>query len=468
MSRTIAWISLFGLISASIPLTPALAQALVAPNTDAGFRSDRILEDQDIFGVGTMTRERVATFLRSKGALGTLRLRDIDGIEKPASDIIWRVSTSYDLNPSYLMALLQKEQSLVEDWSPSQRQLDWATGYGVCDSCSKDDPSIQDFKGFANQLEYAAKQHRERYLLQILGKGSTIAGHAPGKASVIDGQVIIPQNNATAMLYSYTPHIHGNLNLWRIWKRWFGVDLTDGTFVQGTPSNTFYLISFARKRPIASAAVAASLVDTSKIVRMDDATLTVYPDGAPIAFPNFSLIRTEDGKIYLLDGYNKRWITNEEVFHTLGFNEDEIIDAPFVEIASYLDGADITLDSRYPTGLLAKDSRGTYWYIDQGVRRKIEHPTLVHLYFRSRPAQLLNDTQLAEFPLGEPYRLHDGELVKTPDSSSIYVMEHGTRRPIVSGDAFEHHGWSWNNVITLPTSVLESYPLGEPIVDTTP
>ena len=137
-----------------------------------------ILGDGDI-ELGSLNLAGIQAFLSEKGTLGHYRTNDIDGVEKPASEIIWRVSTPYKINPRYLLALLQKEQSLVEHPSPSQRQFDWATGYGVCDSCSKDDPGIQDFKGFANQLEWAAKQHREKYLLQILGKGRTIAGHAP-------------------------------------------------------------------------------------------------------------------------------------------------------------------------------------------------------------------------------------------------------------------------------------------------
>ncbi|MEN9378840.1 MAG: hypothetical protein RJB15_518, partial [Pseudomonadota bacterium] len=51
---------------------------------------------------------------------------------------------------------LQKEQSLVTDDTPTQKQLDWAAGYGVCDACSMNDPSLQRFRGFAIQTRRAA------------------------------------------------------------------------------------------------------------------------------------------------------------------------------------------------------------------------------------------------------------------------------------------------------------------------
>jgi hypothetical protein len=179
------------LAQATSTITPLLS-------LDDGFQPQHILDDRDLFDIGNMNPERIQEFLDSRGTLGRMRFLDIDGQEKSATDIIWRVAVSYKMNPKYLLALLQKEQSLVEDRNPSQNQLDWATGYGVCDSCSKNDPSLEDFKGFARQLEWAAKQHRDKYLQQILLGGRTIAGYAPGKETVIDGTRLIPDNQATA------------------------------------------------------------------------------------------------------------------------------------------------------------------------------------------------------------------------------------------------------------------------------
>lgn len=450
------------LLSFTIQPVAVFAQATTPPSRDEGFRPELILDDEDMFELGNMNRARIQDFLLSRGTLGTTRMHDIDGIEKPVADIIWRIATSYKINPKYLLALLQKEQSLVEDPSPTSRQFDWATGYGVCDSCSKDDPAIQDFKGFASQLEWAAKQHREKYLQQILIRGKTIAGYAPGKASVVDGQTIIPQNQATAMLYSYTPHIAGNFNLWRIWKRWFGLTFPDGTIVAGKTSGQVYLIRFGQKRPFKSRAVAASMVDAAKIVLVEDSQLSGYPEGKPLAFANYSIVDT-GGKRYLIDGQKKRLIVSDKVFQRLGFNEDEVIAAPAIEVETYEDGADITLATAYPTGLLAKDVKGTYWYIDGNARHLIPHKTLVALYFQSTPAKTLSPKQLNAFPIGDPYQLRDGELVRTRTQPDIYVIEHGLRRPIPSGEIFEEMGWSWKNVITLPENLLTQYAIGEPV-----
>ncbi len=196
--------SIPALLALAIALQPLAvsAQSLVDSRgfaIDDGFNPNLVLTDNDVFDVSRMNKTRLVAFLDAKGALADVRAVDIDGMEKSAPDIIWRVANTYKVNPQFLLALLQKEQSLVEDYNPSQRQLDWATGFGVCDDCAKDDPRIQDFKGFANQVEYAAKQMRERYYMRLLSLGHTGTGaYAPGKRINIDGIDVTPANVATA------------------------------------------------------------------------------------------------------------------------------------------------------------------------------------------------------------------------------------------------------------------------------
>jgi hypothetical protein len=425
-----------------------------------GFDPNAILDDRDIFDLGTMDLTALRRFLDQRGALGRMKIADIDGIEKAPADIIWRVATSYKVNPKYLLVLLQKEQSLVEDSNPTPRQLDWATGFGVCDSCSKDDPRIQAYKGFANQLEYAAKQHRERYLFQLLGNGATISGYAPGKVTNVDGQAIRPANNATAMLYTYTPHIHGNLNLWRIWRRWFSLSFPDGTVAQGKSSKEIYLIRFGQKRLFTSRLVAASMVDPNKIVQVEDSQLSAYPDGKMISFPNYSIVLTTSGKRYLIDGNAKRLIVNEAAFRRLGFVEDDIIEAEDEELADYIDGRDLTVASQYPTGQLAKGPDGKLWYVEDGIKKEIEHAAYLNLYFKGMKAKSLTEKQLDTFKTIEPYRLRDGELVKSDKASTVYVVENATLRPITSGTVFEQLGWQWRNVITLPDALIQAHAVG--------
>jgi len=449
--------------SASSVLAQTASSTDVFETTQAEFNPNYVLDDKDIFGLGEMQLGDVQSFLESRpGTLARYRTTDIDGVERKASEILWRVATTYQINPRYLLALLQKEQSLVDDPDPTQKQYDWATGYAICDNCSMNDPRLQEFKGFASQLEWAAKQHREKYLIQILGRGATIAGQAPGKTVTISGRSVTPVNNATAMLYSYTPHIAGNFNLWKIWQRWFTLRFPEGTIVRGKTSGEIYLLRFSEKRLIKNAAVAASLIDTSKIVAVDDSRLSGYRLGAPVSFPNYSLVQLTDGTRYLLVGTTKRLI-QPKAFEKFGFNEDELVEAAPADLASYTDGPDITTSTTYPTGLLVKDASKVYWYIENGVRQRIPDITFLNLYFRGRTARSWTTKQLSAIPEGKAYGLQDGELVRGKKASSVYVIEDGQRRPITSEADFNELGYEWKNVVILPDRVIEAYALG-PVV----
>lgn len=454
-----AILTLLSICSTLFTGMPARAQEF---DIDPGFDPNRILEDEDIFDLGAMSFDRLVQFVRSKGALAEYRTPDIDGVPKTAAEIIWRVATSYKINPKYLLALIQKEQSLVEDSNPSQKQFDWAAGYGVCDTCSKDDPDVQAFKGFASQLEWAAKQHREKYLLQLLSSGMTRAGKAPGKLISVDGLSVTPKNNATAMLYSYTPHMNGNLNLWRIWRRWFSLSYPDGTVVQGKGTGKTYLIRLGEKRPFSSPTVVQSLVDTDKIVSVSETELSAYPDGPAIRFPKFALLRDPKHRIWLLTGTSKRHIMDMKAFRKFGFNEDEVEDVADADLADYPVADPITVKTEFPQGVVMKEKEtNAYWYIENNEKRQIPTKVFLTLYFRGRTIRTVSSKKLATYTTGNPYQLHDGELVRSARTPSVYVVENGELRPIPTAEAFLAVGWQWKNVITVPESILKTYTVGD-------
>ncbi len=432
---------------------------------DDAFNPNIVLTDNDVFSMDGMTLSQLTSFLRSKGTLADYRTNDIDGVEKSASEIIWHMATMYQINPKYLIALLQKEQSLVEDTAPTQRQFDWAMGFGVCDNCSKDDPAIQDFKGFANQVYYAARQMREKYYFRVLSDGETLTGMAPGRTVVIDGITVTPANIATAALYTYTPHIHGNLNLWRIWRRWFSKNFPDGSVVKGIPSGTYYWIRFGERRPFASVSVAASLVDIDRAMEISDSELAAYTEGAQIKFPNYSLLKDPGGRIWLIVDSERRHIVNMEAFRAFGFVEDEVEEATDGDLNQYAIGEKLTQESMDPQGLLVQvEGLRAVWYAEGGRRHLLQHPALLTMYFRGERLKRITQEQLDELTEAEPFLIKDSELVKTPDSPAVYVMEHGAKRPIPSGEIFESMGWKWSSIRTVPTDFLETYEEGAPII----
>ncbi|MDF1496890.1 MAG: hypothetical protein P1P90_02420 [Patescibacteria group bacterium] len=460
-------LAVFLLMVLSMPTGLMTARAETGLTIDQiGFNPNLILSDNDIFDVNGMTYDYLVNFARSKGTLADLQVKDTDGTMKPAVDVIWRVANVYKMNPKYLLALLQKEQSLVEDPAPSERQLDWAMGYGVCDSCSKDDPDIQDFKGFANQVEWASRQHREKYLMQLLTFGSTIAGKGVGITMNIDGIVVTPQNQATAMLYSYTPHIHGNLNLWKIWQRWFSLAFPNGSIVKTLPSGDTYLIQNGQKRIFTSPAVLLSMTAPNKIIEASDTDLTSYPTGEPVRFPKFALLKSPNGTIFLNASDGKRRIANMETFRQFGFSEDDIIEATEAELAELPEAAPINEQTVFPQGALVKASESpAVYYVENNKKYALQDEVFLKVYFTRRPIVSVPQLTIDTYNDGGVYRFQNGELVKG-SGPDVFVIEDGELRSIPSEDVFLNMGWKWENIITIPDRVLLTYNQAEPLGQT--
>jgi len=452
------------LVITFIYLSPNIARAETGLTIDQiGFNPNLILSDNDIFDVNGMSYDYLTNFARSKGALADLLVKDTDGTMKPAVDVVWRVANTYKMNPKYLLALLQKEQSLVEAANPTERQLDWAMGYGVCDSCSKDDPDIQEFKGFANQVEWASRQHREKYLMQLLTYGKTIAGKGMGITMDVDGITVTPQNQATAMLYSYTPHIHGNLNLWKIWQRWFSLAYPNGTVVRVLPGEDTYLIQNGQKRKFTSAAVLLSMTEPNKIIEANETDLSSYPTGEPVRFPKFALLKDTSGTIYLNASDGKRRIANMETFRQFGFSEDDIIDATAEELAELPEAAPINEQTVFPQGALVKASESpAVYYVENNKKYALQDEVFLKVYFTRRPIVSVPQLTIDTYGDGGVYRFQDGELVKG-SGSDVFVIENGELRSIPSENIFLSMGWKWENIITIPDRVLLSYNQAEPV-----
>lgn len=155
-----------------------------------------------------------------------------------AADIIAKVGQVCNISQKVLLVLLQKEQSLVTDSWPTNRQLDSATGYACYDNGL---PCVQDYAGFFYQVWSAARQF-QRY-----GTGSLTwipvgqVNNRPYHPEPSCGsRPILIRNRATAALYYYTPYTpnqsalnnlygtgdscasYGNRNFWRMFTDWFG------------------------------------------------------------------------------------------------------------------------------------------------------------------------------------------------------------------------------------------------------
>lgn len=452
--------------SRNIAVFLAFALSLISPlSAQAASVPHHLLSDADLVDSAAMNLNQLQTFLMQKNSsLAYYYAPDVDGVTKTAAEIILRAATTYLISPKFLLALLQREQSLVEAKRPTQGQYDWAAGYAVCDSCAKDDPDVLPWKGFAKQVEGASRQIRNRYLPDLESKGTTISGIGPGITKDIDGTPVTFANKATAVLYTYTPHLHGNINFVNIWQRWFSLRYPHGSLVQVPDSKDIWRIVDGEKRKFSSKTVFLSLFSEKDVLPISQADLDAYPEGTTMHFPNYSLLQDSVGNIYLLDGDEKRKIASMDVFRTLGFNPDEVEAATDADLANYTDGPPLSLESAYPRGALLQDKQtgGVYW-VQDGQRYPIWSKELLHVRFPKKPITQASAEQLETYPSGPPVTFRDGQLIGAKGKPTVYVVEHGKRRPIADEETFHEFGWQMKNVIWTEEKAVNIHPLGEAI-----
>lgn len=439
-------------------LTPNMGQA-IAPNTSAVFNPHFLISDEEMQNFSGMNEGDIQAFLDDhKSYISRLQTPDKDGVVKSTAKIIFEAAQTYKINPKYLLVKLQKEQSLITDDNPTQKQLDWATGYGICDACSMDDPKLQKYRGLGNQIDSAAGIMRWYY------------DNAPAQSWIkrsntpynIDGQTVVPVSQATAFLYTYTPHIQGNQNFWKLWQKWFDQVFPDGTLAKSATNNTIYLIQDGKKRAFTSMTALSTRFNPNLVITVPDSELARYTTLDPITLPNYSILKQGEN-YYLLDFDVLHPFASSDVVRKLGYNPDEIVEVQQSELAGLTTGSVITTETTAPAGELVriKESKQLY-FIKDGVYHNLMHDSIAKTQFPALTETQKEISYLQKFTMGDPVLFQDGTLIQIKGFPEVYVIEHGQKRHITY-EAFVGWGLSFKNLIVVDEITGIYHPTGQSI-----
>ncbi|MBI4407422.1 MAG: hypothetical protein HY565_02900 [Candidatus Kerfeldbacteria bacterium] len=454
-------------------LVPTMLQA-------ATFNPHKIITDDDLTDYTRMSFSGIQNFLdREDSILATYTTTDIDGAARSAAEIIYNTSYRYRLNAQFLLATIQKESSLVTGTNTSL--LDWVLGYGVCDSCSKTDPKVVKYKGFAKQLDAAGSRIRDSYLADLDADNSTVSGWGVGiTKTTLDGVAITPQNQATAVLYTYTPwlgyyggdtSVGGNSLLFDVMERFFPNRASDILYypnlslLQDYNTGTVYKLERNELRPITSYTALLANYDPSRIIAVDSSVIERYDEGDPIVVPKFILIQAPSGGIYLIDSdHKKRAITSAAVFRQLGYNPEEVIPVNQADVDAIPEAAPITEADKYPLGAVLQNAvTGAVVYLDD---EQVIHPvwskSILDNRFKGYAIHPESPDLIASYEDGSPETYADGTLLKIPERDTIYVIDHGKKRPILSDTVLDKLG-GYESVLTTNKAGLKLHETGKPL-----
>lgn len=454
-------------------LSPGVGQA-------ASFNPHRIISDADLTDYARMSTAGIQSFLdRQGGVLAAYRTTDMDGVNRSAAEIIYNASYRYELNPQFILATIQKESSLITGSNASL--IDWVLGYGVCDSCNKADPSVARYRGFARQLDAASNKIRNSYLADLASRNATVSGWGVDVTkTTLDGVAITPQNQATAVLYTYTPWlgyhggdaaVGGNSLFFDVMERFFPnradsiLDYPNLSLLQDSSTGTVYKLEHDELRPIISYTALLANYNPDRIVSVDSAVIERYAVGDPIVVPKFILIQAPSGGIYLIDSSHKRRaIVSAAVFRKLGYNPEEVIPISTAELAAIPEAAPITEANKYPLGALLQNSAsGAITYLDpQAVAHPVWSRSLIDNRFKGYAIHPETPELIAGYTEGNPMKYADGTLLKIPERDTIYVIDDGAKRPVLSSEVIEQLG-GYDDVVMTDKRVLQLHDTGKPL-----
>lgn len=460
---------------------------------DPDFNPGMIISDAELLNHNGMNLSQIQSFLEKHGSyLANYKTLNAHGTLKSAAEIIYEAATSnYDcrdanlsdnpteaekqmlckrittVNPRFLLVLLQKEASLVEDRNPSQGRLDWATGYGCPDNWTCNPY----YKGFGKQVNSASLQFLaymnspQRYNFRA---GGTYTFNNPFGTISQEKMTVTIENQATAALYNYTPHVfNGNYNVYRLYQRYFPqrtARYPNGSLLQAKNEPGVWLIQEGQKRPFLSQVALTSRYDLNKILIVDPIELEAYDKGNPISLPNYSIVKSPEGSLYLIVGDQKRMFANNEVFRSFGFNPAEIIEVSSQDLSYYKEGEQLTASSMYPTGALLQDPRsGGVYFVENGYKSPISDRIFLETIYRNRQILKVSAEEIDRYPAKAPVKFPDGELLKSNSANTVYLIANGYKRPFLSGDDFENMGYQWSNIIDVSPQILHPYPTGLPM-----
>lgn len=244
-------------------LTPVVAPAAAAADA-SNFQDGYLISDDNFFDSGSMNADDIQRFLNSqlsscRGAGGMPCLKDYVAQSTPAlaansycrgfpggtmsaARLIAEVSVACGISPKVILVMLQKEQGLITDPSPTPYKYRAALGQGCPDGAACD----PNYAGFFYQIYGAARQFQiyiqfPRSFSYQLGWNNILYQATPPDNDRICGTKRVNiRNDATRALYIYTPYTpnqaalnnlygtgdfcsaYGNRNFWRMYSDWFG------------------------------------------------------------------------------------------------------------------------------------------------------------------------------------------------------------------------------------------------------
>ena len=409
-------------------------------NALADWNPSYIIQD-DRFVAISMNQQQIQDFLSSKGGyLANYRETrnsyigpndNRPAINKLASQIIYEAAVDYGLNPQVILATLQKEQSLVTTGGYNEWGINWAMGYAVTDS-GIIDACNGSCIGFAMQVDWGSWQLR--WNMDRANDPATrykVAPYYTGNTITIDGFSTYLGTGATASLYRYTPHFHGNQNFRLIFTQWFG---STSPLYKSPTDYKIYAIANSKKYLVPNLDVMVAFGFHKLIVNdVDQSYLDSFVDGGTLTSVGkkesdpYTTYLFDDGKRYKITSFQEctDWgidCLNSNVNKTL---PDELFNLT-------------TQDIPLPPMMAFQ---GAVWKLEGGKKRRIIDPLIIDVLGGWGKVRWMKDINASQ-PQGKML-MANNNLVTFDGNPAVYLYDGDQLNPIPNLSVY--YAWNFHN-----------------------
>lgn len=401
-----------------------------------------------------------------------------------AGQVIYDAAQAYGINPEVLLTTLEKEQSLVTGQNNfagycndgSQHKYAAAVGYGCPDSGTtysytglslyrRNGITVTDTgttcvnaaskAGFSQQVIRAAwllkfgEQRSKGNINWAVIKGSWDNSDDPqtcyggpmtqgtwqrcpsGSFAYYDGYTTIDatavhmDDGATAALYWYTPHFHGNQNFYNLYVGWFGNTLLPVAFKTAS-SPSVYVQTNGYKFYVPTISVLQDFgINSGSIQVISDATANSIPvpdQSSGLSSTLTTVVKSpsdtdsDGGAIYLINSGIRYQFTTPQQMTDFGFDASNISYLPLAYIQSINSGGNLSNYVRLPNYAIFQISGDVKKYILDGAMYASLNP--------SGALSSVNTGLLDSIPTGNP--LTSTQALLGTSSGTIYLYLNNT------------------------------------------
>lgn len=242
----------------------------------------------------------------------------------------------------------------------------------------------------------------------------------------------------------------------------------------GTP--TIYLVDNGKKRHIVTPLAALTNgLNLNYAHPVSSAEIALLENGASVNVKEGTLLKTNSSpSVYIIDdtttGQVKRHISSASAMDAFGLKSSQIHTAAQAVLDSYGNGPDLSISSAIPDGRLIKtDASPTVYLVQSGERRRISSLLVFNSYgFTEGDVNIVAEDRVNQLASGSSFSLlRSGSMFKSPTSSTVYGVDTdaGTavKYPITTPYALTAAGYRFENLFTVPDSLIEAYTSGASI-----